>query len=241
MTTYTYNSADTPVALLDIQCSFDMWCTDGVVTSTISVPDSGVVTAARVRVSLSHTWVSDLHLQINRGGSVQNDGYWWSPRPEDYSWFAGGVTVVLSVAEGGDGGGYTDTWFDDAAGVNIRGQAAPFTGTFQPEGLLMTTVSALADFVGQDASGAWTLLVADPAGGDTGTLLSWSLEIDVEDAPPDPPEPPTCLIGNYAVLTNSVHAAFSGLACGQTLTAGSLTKNNAVATLDNIDTDCRRT
>ena len=156
--------------------------------------------------------------------------------------FIGGYSVELSTKNGGSGDHYTNTVFDDAAATNIRSGTAPFTGSYLPEGLLNTPPVGLSSFVGQDSGGDWTLMVIDDSRFDIGTLLSWSLEIDVEDAPPDPPpDPPVCLVGNYAVLTNSVHAAFSGLACGQTLTAGALTRNDAVATLDNIDTNCRRT
>ena len=36
----------------------------------------------------------------------------------------------------------------------------------------------LADFVGEDAQGTWTLCMADSASGDTGDLSSWTLAIN---------------------------------------------------------------
>jgi subtilisin-like proprotein convertase family protein len=43
-------------------------------------------------------------------------------------------------------------------------------------------VLALAALIGEQAQGDWTLHVADLAGADVGTLRSWSLEIDLEEA-----------------------------------------------------------
>ena len=47
---------------------------------------------------------------------------------------------------------------------------APFTGTFRPEGVLRS-------LIGKDMQGTWSLEIGDDAGGDTGTLNSWSLTI----------------------------------------------------------------
>ena len=54
--------------------------------------------------------------------------------------------------------------------------SAPFAGSFQPEGLL-------SDFDGEDPNGTWMLEVTDDAGGDTGTLNSWSITLTYGSEP----------------------------------------------------------
>ena len=52
---------------------------------------------------------------------------------------------------------------------------AGLSGTYSPE------PGSLAGFLGGDASGTWTLNVVDNAGGDLGTLVSWSLIFTLPD------------------------------------------------------------
>jgi len=44
-------------------------------------------------------------------------------------------------------------------------------------GVNLTPAESLSAFVGEQVQGTWTLEVNDQAGGDTGTLNSWSMEI----------------------------------------------------------------
>jgi hypothetical protein len=57
--------------------------------------------------------------------------------------------------------------FDDEAATSITAGAAPFSGSFRPEG-------SLATLDGKTANGTWRLRVADDANIDTGTLQAWS-------------------------------------------------------------------
>lgn len=72
---------------------------------------------------------------------------------------------------------FTNTTFDDEALVQILSfsATAPFTGSFQPE-------KELFPLDGQNPNGDWALEVTDAVGNvfdDTGTLLSWSLQLTV--------------------------------------------------------------
>ena len=62
--------------------------------------------------------------------------------------------------------------------LHARGgrNARDLVGTF---GADLRAVDDLKKFIGVDVNGAWQLKVVDLAGQDTGTLNSWSLEIDV--------------------------------------------------------------
>jgi len=90
-----------------------------------------------------------------------------------------GTLVELSTDNGGSGNNYGNscaqrTTFDDAAGTAITSGAAPFFGTFRPEG-------KLSDFRGKsgaDVNGTWTLLVSDDtANAIGGELDCWTLTI----------------------------------------------------------------
>jgi subtilisin-like proprotein convertase family protein len=122
------------------------------VYSTVTVA-GGPTTITKVTVkiiSLTHTFAGDLDIYIK------------SPA---------GTEIALSTDNGGGGANYTNTVFDDAATTSITLGAAPFTGPFKPETLLST-------FNGQNANGVWTLRVYDHAGGDVGTLNSWSITLN---------------------------------------------------------------
>jgi len=102
-----------------------------------------------VNLNISHTWDDDL------------DVFLISPA---------GTRVELFTDVGGSANNFTDTTLDGEATIAITDGSAPFTGTFRPEGDLST-------FTGEDPNGVWVLEITDDAGGDTGTLNSWSLDI----------------------------------------------------------------
>ena len=110
---------------------------------------AGPISDVDVKVDITHTWDGDL------------DVYLISPT---------GTRVELFTGVGSSGDNFTNTILDDEASTGIASVSAPFTGTFRPEGLL----SALD---GQNPNGTWRLEVTDHAGGDTGTLNSWALQI----------------------------------------------------------------
>lgn len=122
----------------------------GTVNSTITVADTGPIIDVNVKIgSLSHTKDQDL------------DIFLISPI---------GTRIELTTDNGGNGDNYVNTVFDDEAITAITAGAAPFTGSFKPEGVL----SAVD---GQAANGVWTLEVTDDNSTNTGTLTSWSLTI----------------------------------------------------------------
>lgn len=118
------------------------------ITSTIDIGDGVDITDINIQINITHTWVNDLDITIT------------SPN---------GTVVELTTDNGANNTqNYTDTIFDDQAGISITSGSAPFTGSYAPEGLL-------GDFNGESSFGTWTLTVTDDTNLDGGTLNSWTV------------------------------------------------------------------
>ena len=126
------------------------------------------------------------------------------------------ASVTLAARRGGAGDNYRDTAFDDEATASIVTGAAPFTGTFKPEGLL-----SAAD--GVSGAGDWKFKVVDSAGADIGTIDNWKLNLVYPDLACTPVGvPPPVPDGTFgAVMTASrlegavpgVHLAWDAATC----------------------------
>ena len=114
----------------------------------IEVPEHLTILDLDVTVSVTHTKVFDLKLEIE------------SPA---------GTRVLLNAPDPFqgyfDGEDYRGTTFDDEAAMPIEDGEPPFTGSFRPIGS-----NQLAAFDGEDAFGTWTLLIYDRFVVDTGRL-----------------------------------------------------------------------
>jgi subtilisin-like proprotein convertase family protein len=119
------------------------------VTDDLVAMSGAVVADVNVGLDITHTWDSDLTISMAHSST----------------------TVTLSSGNGGSGNHYVDTYFDDEAATPITSGSPPFTGSFRPQ-------SPLTAFDSASAGGVWTLIVTDSVGGDTGTLLSWLIDID---------------------------------------------------------------
>ena len=142
---------------------------------------------ASVCLNITHTWDSDLEIILKA--------------PD-------GTIVQLSVQNGGSGDNYTNTCFSASAVNPINAGAAPFTGSYLPQGYLGNVNN------GQNANGIWQLCIQDITTNDFGSLQNWSLNFNNTPAPP----PPVCT--STQVASNTCQNAplvcnFSGF-CGAT-------------------------
>jgi subtilisin-like proprotein convertase family protein len=137
------------------------------VYSTLNISGSGAISDLNVKnLKGTHTWINDLSFTLQ------------SP--------AGTQVEIMSRSCGSQ----------DNFDLNLDDEAAPGPwpcppvggGTYRPS-------NPLATFDGQNANGAWTLIVRDHANQDGGSLNSWSLEVCTgSGAPPtatNTPVPPT--------------------------------------------------
>ena len=145
----------------------------GGVVSTLFVPISGRIKDLDVRInSIDHSFVGDLKVEL-----VSPDN---------------ATTVRLIEHVGGPNNGGDDlvnTVFDDDAPTTIGsgGSAAPYTGSFRPQG------DQLGRFNGKEQQGTWKLRVSDRYENDTGSLLSWGLTIRTAQCDPDVNAPDTAI------------------------------------------------
>ncbi|WP_439153065.1 thrombospondin type 3 repeat-containing protein [Winogradskyella sp.] len=140
----TQSSSDTPITIAD---SGD----DATYTATIEMTEALIINDVNVTVDIEHTWAADLDIFIT------------SPD---------GVTVELTSGNGGFGGqNYQTTVFDMDADIAITAGAAPYDGSFIPEG-------DLNDFNGDFSNGTWTITINDTFGAfDGGVVNALTLEV----------------------------------------------------------------
>ena len=141
--------------------------------STLFVPISGRIKDLDVRInSIDHSFVGDLKVEL---ASPDN-----------------ATTVRLIEHVGGPNNGgddLVDTVFDDEAATTVGSgsSAAPYTGSFRPQG------DQLERFDGKEQQGTWKLRVSDRYENDTGSLLSWGLTIRTAQCDPDVNPPDTAI------------------------------------------------
>ncbi|NET74723.1 proprotein convertase P-domain-containing protein [Okeania sp. SIO1F9] len=144
--------------------------TSGLFESSITVTDDIIIDDISIDLNgLTHTWASDLDVDLifdDGAGNVISAEVFHDRRSLDD--FGGDYTFA-------DGGSYL---------------GASSTGSPVAEGTYSPTESFLAAFGGLNAAGTWTLSINDDAGGDSGSMASWDLNIEPGEVDPvSTPEP----------------------------------------------------
>ncbi len=145
---FNYNSTSVPVTLPQAGANLS--------TAQITVPNDLPVEDVRVRVTASHTWMSDLVIRlVSPQGTI--------------------VTLIDQLCEDADD---IDAVFDDAGQQPVCSTNPAVGGTIRP------TVP-LSSFEGESALGVWTLEVDDQFDQDGGVLTAFELELCLVGQPPD--------------------------------------------------------
>lgn len=126
------------------------------INSTINITDTAELANIDLQLDITHTWDGDL------------TGVLTAPNGEQ---------ITLFDRIGGSGDDYDNTRFDDDAGQLISEGSPPYSGVYRPS-------ESFAALDGISITGDWVLSITDAAGGDTGSLNSWSLFIVAEPNPP---------------------------------------------------------
>lgn len=106
-------------------------------------------TVVSVQLGITHTYDGDLQIQLI------------SPS---------GNAINLSNRRGGSGDNFNNTIFTGSAALSISQGAAPFAGSYRPDGPFSSLTG--------NANGTWTLKVMDLANTDIGTLNYWTLKLN---------------------------------------------------------------
>jgi subtilisin-like proprotein convertase family protein len=131
---------------------------NGVLIDSIVVTQNITINDLDIQVDITHAWVRDLTIVLRH---VPQSG-----EPKS--------AMLLDLFPAGFIQNLTGTWFSDEAGEWILLGHPPFTGDFRP-------MQPLSVFDGQSAAGIWYLEVRDRFLVDSGTLNSWTLEVNHPD------------------------------------------------------------
>jgi len=143
--------------------------------------------------TFSHTWMGDLNATITHVDSATTTFLFNRP----------GRTTTGFGCSGNFSGDYS---FIDSAtntlGVSCPGvipagsyRASQDNGATDEEAILIANV-----FNGISAAGTWRLSLQDSAAGDVGTLGSWTLNLELEDAQNGIPEPATFAVSALGLI-----------------------------------------
>jgi subtilisin-like proprotein convertase family protein len=141
------------------------------VSGVINVPLFGNIlnpNAITISLALNHTWCSDIVATL------------FSPSGNSYIFIN-----RLGMNSATTGGFSTDfvssniLSFNNLAGGQIMSSNPIAAGTYLPSGGVSSLfpVTNLSNLLNENINGNWTLKIQDLAGGDTGNLVSWSLNI----------------------------------------------------------------
>jgi len=134
------------------------------ITIPIEVPNAGTVADVKVSVNISHTFLADVYVRLNKDGMMMTRMF------RDIS------QVGSNASCGGDNMVAT---LDDAANLPVKTDACinannpAVNGTFKPE-------EPLSNFDGMSSAGTWNLLVIDDLSGDTGQVNEWCIYITLQ-------------------------------------------------------------
>jgi hypothetical protein len=189
-------------------------------TDNALIPDNNLNGIAEtISLGSSIQSITDVQLTLNLGKTANGD------RPfngDYYAYLTHGSSLVVLLNRVGvtaaNHYGYFDTGFAvtfDDSGADIHNyqsgsytlnSSGQLTSTWAPDGRTASPLAVLdtsprgpllSSFDGEDASGGWTLFIADTSPGGIGDLASWSLQVTGTAAVP---EPTTLIAGAFSLL-----------------------------------------
>ena len=175
----------TPATINDNTCSATGISNIVVSGYSAVLPSAGIA----ITINLTHTYDGDIAIFLQ------------APN---------GDILGLSNQLGGSGDNFTNTVFTDTASSALPASGAPYTGYYKPATSTFTSciTSNITSFgqIGGGAinpNGTWSLRVYDRAGGDVGTINSWTLHL--------PAQTNTCTsLSNSIIVTELPAVTVSG-------------------------------
>lgn len=154
--------------------------------------------------------IVDVNVRLNIAGGYNGDLYGYLVHSSGFAVLLNRIGRDDGNLFGSSGAGMNITLDDSAAtDVHLAGSGV-LANSYQPDARNVdpeTVVTGdsrtayLSSFTSLAANGSWTLFLADMASGDTSTVLSWGLDIEVV------PEPTTWALGIFGVLAGGAQLA----------------------------------
>jgi subtilisin-like proprotein convertase family protein len=161
------------------------------ITSIITVPpSSNIVLDVDVQLTTTHSWAGDILANLAHGAASST--FYDRPGVPTSTFGCSGDNPTLTVDDEGTGGAVETSCTN--------------TTTAYPPGVNYTPNNPLTVFDNLDVEGDWTLTISDNAGGDTGTLDSWSI-IVTEDVGTASPGEPGAAVASLRALPNPMSAS----------------------------------
>jgi len=148
--------------------------------------------------TFSHTWMGDLDATVTHIDTGTTTFLFNRPGRTTISGGAGASDDFGGTYSFIDSAGQTvGAWAAANIGVLPSGayRAAQDSGTIDEQAILIANV-----FNGISAAGTWRLSLTDSATGDTGSLGSWTLNLDLQDAQNGVPEPATFAVSALGLI-----------------------------------------
>jgi len=163
-------------------------------TPNAAIPDSGAgsltdtltgaggtITSMNVGLNITHTWQGDLRVDLTHNSTNTT------------------VTLVNQPGTPGPGQGFgfsadnygapgTPFVLSDSAATTYDAPQVAAPGIANVSGSWLPDLGPLSAFNGLNANSGWTLTITDNAGGDTGTLNSWFINVNPSVSSPCDPE-----------------------------------------------------
>ncbi len=150
-----------------------------------AIPAGTLVGSVEIQTAVDHTWIGDLVFKLvspdgSELGVLSRPGF---DEPTDDGSGGFGSSADMDA-------GFPLNFFDAAPndaetmGAGLAGadavcrDGAQLCNFFPNPGAVATPPANFAGFADENASGDWTLCIGDSAGGDVGTLQSWTINID---------------------------------------------------------------
>jgi len=192
--------------------------------TAVNIPDNGVTTTwngSTGTFATSNITPTGLNTGWSLNSVTLNINHTWNSDVTIYIRNPCGGLYKLVDERGGSSDNFVNTTFSSSATVNISTGTGPFTGNWIPEG----TAAAWATFLASctTGNGVWSLLVGDDAGGDVGTIQSWSLNFNNPTVPTYTWSPTTNMTGSTTLSPTVTPTATTTY----TLSASNLGCNNS--------------
>jgi subtilisin-like proprotein convertase family protein len=139
----------------------------------------GTITSMLVTLNLTHTWQGDVIVTLTHNAT--NTTVTLVDRP-------GNPATAFGFSADNYGATGTPFVLSDSAATTYDVPAVVAPGINNVSGAWLPDLGPLSAFNGLDANSTWTLTVSDNAGGDTGTLVTWSIIVNPESSNPCEPE-----------------------------------------------------